>query len=146
MAGGGEVTSCSSTRELTAPPHALHLLGEAKQMQGVVGQLRLGDEGADAMSDDDVAAAGQVGERLPGRHAADAGALGQLTFGGKLGPGRQRAGADPLPDGRRELVVERDRTLPVRRQVGPIERRHAGSPRRSSTRSRNPAMCCSLVT
>ena len=69
------------------PADALHLLGEAKQVQGVVGQLRLGDEGADAMFDDDVAAAGEIGQRLPGGHAADTGALGQLAFGGKLGPG-----------------------------------------------------------
>ena len=55
------------------------------------------NEGADAMSDGDVSAAGKVGQRLPGGHAADARALGQLTFGGELGPGRERAGPDPPP-------------------------------------------------
>jgi hypothetical protein len=63
-------------------------------MQRIVGQLRLRDEGADAMFDDDVSAASEVSQRLPSGHAADTGALGQLPFGGKLSPGRERAGAD----------------------------------------------------
>ena len=105
MAGGAGHLLLQDAR-CDGPAHALHLLGEAKQVQGVVGQLRLRDEGADALLDGDVAAASKVGQRLPGGHAADAGALGQLTFGGKLSPGRERAGADPLPNRCRQLVIE----------------------------------------
>ena len=127
---------------------ALDLLGEAQQAEGVVGQLGIGDEGADAMPHNEVSAADEDRQRLPRRHAADARPLRQLPFGGELVVRGQGAGADALADRLGELVVEGHRARAIEDDLVAVAVRqaHAGSPIRSSTRSRKVAMCCSFVT
>ncbi len=63
---------------------ASHLLREAEEVQGVVGQLGLGDECPHTLTHGQIATAHQVSEGLAGGHAADADALGEITLGGKL--------------------------------------------------------------